>query len=239
MTLHPEEPAALQTAPTEPVPAGWRARIWQRIRYRTLLKTVGTSMFMVVFFRAYFALLENPRHAPTVMPEIWLDRWIDFTPYAFPTYLSLWVYVSLAPALMGNLRALIWFALWVGSMCMVGLAAFWAWPTQTPAFGTDWGLYPGLALIKGVDASGNAFPSLHVASAVFCACWLHRILHQLRSPRVVHIINVAQCLAIMWSTMATLQHVALDVFSGTLLGLGFAAASLAHIRDTTLSRAGS
>ena len=32
--------------------------------------------------------------------------------------------------------------------------------------------------------------------------------------------------------MATLQHVALDVFSGTGLGLLFAAASLAHIHRT-------
>jgi membrane-associated phospholipid phosphatase len=39
--------------------------------------------------------------------------------------------------------------------------------------------------------------------------------------------------AIAWSTMATLQHVALDVLGGTVLGLVFAAASLAHIRDTT------
>ena len=210
----------------------WTARVWQRIRYRTLLKTVGTTGFMVVFFRAYFALLENPRVPPTVLPEIWLDHWVDFTPSAFPFYLTLWVYVSLAPALMGNLRALLWFAAWVGALCLLCLGIFWVWPTQTPPFGVDWGLYPGLSLIKGTDAAGNAFPSLHVASAVFSACWLHRILRQLGSPTWTLWLSAALCLAITWSTLATLQHVALDMFSGAALGLLFAAASLIHIRRT-------
>jgi len=210
----------------------WRSRVWQRILYRTLLKTVGTSLFMFVFFRAYFALLENPRGTPTVMPEIWLDQWVAFTPAAFPVYLSLWVYVSLPPGLMGNLRALIWFGVWVGAMCLVGLGFFWWWPTQTPTFAIDWAQHPGLSLIKGVDAAGNAFPSLHVASAVFSACWLHRVLGQMRSPVVTQWLSAALCVGIAWSTMATRQHVALDVLSGAALGLVFAAASLWHIRRT-------
>lgn len=217
----------------------WARRVWQRIAVLTWLKAVGTTLFMVLFFRAYFALLENPRQAPTVMPEIWLDHWIDFTPSAFPVYLSLWVYVSVAPALIGNLRALLGFGAWIAGLCLLCLGLFWLWPTQTPAFDVDWGHYPGLDLIKGVDASGNACPSLHVASAVFTACWMQRILRQLDSPWLAHAANWGLCLAIAWSTLATLQHVALDVFAGAALGLGFAAASLAVIRHTgpALSRA--
>lgn len=89
-----------------------------------------------------------------------------------------------------------------------------------------------MALIKGIDASGNAFPSLHVASAVFSACWLHRIFRQLGCPKLLLAINTGFCIAIAWSTMATLQHVALDVIGGVVAGLQFAAASLANIRDT-------
>lgn len=216
-----------------PAAEGWWSRVWQRICFQTWLKAIGTSAFMFLFFRAYFALLENPQADPTVMPEIWLDHWVQFTPSAFPVYLSLWVYVSLAPALIGNLRALIWFGVWVGALCLTGLAIFWAWPTQTPVFDVDWALYPGLALIKGVDAAGNACPSLHVASAVFSACWLHRLLRQLRTPVWALWLSALHCVAIAWSTMATLQHVALDVLGGAALGLLFSAASLAHIRDTT------
>jgi len=212
--------------------AQWTAQLWERLGRYWLLKAVGTTTFMVVFFRAYFFLLENPRHTPMVLPEIFLDHWIAFTPSAFPVYLSLWVYVSLPPALLGNLRALVGYTLWVGALCLMCLGIFWWWPTQVPAFGIDWATYPGLALIKGIDASGNAFPSLHVASAVFSACWMHRIFRQLGCPKLLSAINIGFCIAIAWSTMATLQHVALDVIGGVVAGLLFAAASLANIRDT-------
>ena len=72
-----------------------------------------------------------------------------------------------------------------------------------------------------------------MASAVFSACWLHRLLRQLRTPVWVLWLSALHCVAIAWSTMATLQHVALDVLGGAALGLLFSAASLAHIRDTT------
>lgn len=187
---------------------------------------------MALFFWCYFWILEHPINTAVVMPEIWLDHWIPFTPSAYPVYLSLWGYVFLAPALLGNLRALVGFGVWVGAMCFLCLGIFWWLPTQTPTFPIDWSQYPGLALIKGVDGAGNACPSLHVASAVFSACWLHRILAQLRSPVVLRWVSVVHCMAIIWSTMATLQHVALDVFAGLFVGLVFATASLAQIRNT-------
>lgn len=217
----------------QPRSAGsWWLRVWQRVCYLTWIKAVGTCAFMVVFFWAYFALLEHPRHPPFVMPEIALDRWVAFTPGAFPVYLSLWVYVSLPSAFIGNPRALAGFGIGMTGLCLLCLALFWAWPTQTPPFAIDWGRYPGLDLLKGVDASGNACPSLHVASAVFAACWMHRLLRQLGSPGWALALNWAQALAIGWSTLATRQHVALDALAGAALGFAFAALSLARVPDT-------
>ena len=164
------------------------------------------------------------------MPEIALDHWVAFTPASYPVYVSLWVYVSLPPALMGNFRALLHFGGWMGALCVFCLALFWIFPTQTPDFGMDWSLYPGLATIKGLDAAGNACPSLHVASAVFTAFWLERLFSELRAPRVLRVINLLHCLAIAWSTMATLQHVALDVLAGAAVGTLFAVASLRALR---------
>jgi len=207
-------------------------RLRQRLLSYWLLKGLGTSVFMTGFFWAYFSILNQPHSTPIVMPLIWLDRWIVLTPFAFPIYASLWVYVSLPPALMGNLKALIHFGLWISALCLTCLALFWFFPTQTPAVDMDWSQYPGLAMIKGVDAAGNACPSLHVASAVFSACWLARILRQLPAPTLWRWLSAAHCLAIVWSTMATLQHVALDVLCGTVVGLVFATASLAHVKNT-------
>ena len=212
--------------------SGWLRRLGRRFVIHWPLKAFGTTAFMGLFFWSYFWILEHPRSVAVVMPEIWLDRWVGFVPSAFPIYVSLWLYVFLPPAVMGNLRALVWFGVWVGAMCLFCLALFWWFPTQTPLVEMDWSLYPGLAVVKGVDAAGNACPSLHVASAVFGLCWMHRILVQLRSPAVLRWISAVQCVAIVWSTMATLQHVALDVFAGVAVGLVFAAASLAHVKNT-------
>lgn len=204
----------------------------QRLARYWLLKAVGTSAFMTLFFWAYFSILNRAPGVPTVMPLMAIDHWIAFTPLAFPVYASLWIYVSLPPALIGNVKGLVLFGLWVSAMCLSCLALFWFFPTQTPPTDIDWRNYPSLALIKGVDASGNACPSLHVASAVFSACWLDRILLQIPAPKPWRWFSAFYCLAIAWSTMATLQHVAWDVICGAIVGLVFAAASLALVKNT-------
>lgn len=212
--------------------ADWKREIARRVCVLWWLKALGTTAFMGVFFGAYFFILRHPIGAPYVMPEVSVDRWISFTPAAYPVYVSLWVYVSLPPALLGNLRALLHYGAWMASLCVVCLAVFWLFPTQTPRWDIDWKLYPALSAIKDVDAAGNAFPSLHVASAVFSALWLNRLLRVLEVPAGGRWLNMVLCVAIAWSTVATRQHVALDVFAGVCIGLVFAFAS---VRATELN----
>ncbi|MEO6626488.1 MAG: phosphatase PAP2 family protein, partial [Burkholderiaceae bacterium] len=164
--------------------------------------------------------------APFLMPEIALDRWIPVTEASYPVYVSLWVYVSLPPALLGNLRALLHYASWVAVMCASSLLFFWLVPTQTPTFDIDWSLYPSMSAIKSLDATGNAFPSLHVASAVFSALWLDRLFAHIKSPRTLRWLSLSLCIAIAWSTVASRQHVSLDVLAGAAVGLVFALGSL-------------
>ena len=86
--------------------------------------------------------------------------------------------------MISNLRALLHYGAWVSALCLFCLAIFWCVPTQTPVLDIDWSLYPGLSMIKGVDAAGNALPSLHVGSAVFSAFWLHRVFTTDQRPRL-------------------------------------------------------
>jgi hypothetical protein len=210
--------------------AQWTRALAQRFWFLWPVKAVGTATFMVLFFWAYFTILAHPSRPPLVMPTMFLDDWVALTPWAYGVYISLWVYVSLPTALAPNIRTLLHHGIWVCAMCVFCLAFFWWLPTQTPTLDVDWRLYPGLSLIKGVDAPGNAFPSLHVASAVFTAFWLHRTLKAIRAPRWLGWANGLHCLAITWSTLATLQHVAWDALAGALVGAAFAWASL---RTTT------
>ena len=95
-----------------------------------------------------------------------------------------------------------------------------------PPYPVDTTLYPAFAVIQGLDAPGNACPSLHVATAAFSAIWLDRLLRELGAEVATRACNGLWLLAIAWSTLATKQHVALDVLAGLLLGLAFALPSL-------------
>lgn len=213
-----------------PAPDAWLAQLRRRLPRHALIKATGTMTFMVLFFWGYFAVMRYPLVPAVVMPLTAVDAWIGPSPAAFPIYASLWVYVSIPPALFSRFATLVLFGFWIALLCLACLAIFWLWPTLVPAFAMDWSGYPGMALIKGVDAGGNACPSLHVASAAFAAAWLDRLLRGVGAPSAIRGLNVLHFIAITWSTMATRQHVFLDVAAGLAIGLAFAAASLRHAR---------
>jgi len=152
------------------------------------------------------------------MPITAVDRFVDFEPLALPAYLSLWLYVSLPPLLMQTRSEIIEYGVWIGSLCLVALAIFYFWPSAVPPANIDWSKYPSVGFLKGVDAAGNACPSLHVATAVFSAFWLHRHLPSVGLGRGSRLLNAFWCVAIIYSTMATKQHVAVDVAAGCALG---------------------
>jgi len=205
-------------------PAGVRVLTWWPV------KLIGTAGGMTLFFSVYFWVLQHPLAPVTIMPLTAVDRWIGFQPAALPVYLSLWVYVSLAPALLINRRELISFGLaWV-ALSVVGLGIFLCWPTAVLQSGVDWSQHPHFAFLKSVDAAGNACPSLHVAFAVFSAVWVGRSLRELGAGRGLRALNWLWCLGILYSTMATGQHVFLDVLAGTALGVLVAVVHLRWLR---------
>ena len=204
----------------------WTADIALRIRRHFLLKLIGTTAFTWVFFIGYFHLLRHPTGPAMPMPLTALDHWIAFQPQALVAYFSLWLYVGCAPGLQKTFAELVVYGLWIGALCVTGLALFYAWPTEVPArtlLATD---FPGFALLQGVDAAGNACPSMHVAVAIFSATWLDHILRLARAPAFLRVLNAAWFLAITYSTLAIKQHVVLDAVAGALLGMAFALPSL-------------
>jgi membrane-associated phospholipid phosphatase len=196
-----------------------------------VLKSIGTTLFISLFFGAYFYLLKDPAYPTTVMPVTLLDRLIGFQPLALPIYLSLWVYVSLPPALLATRRELYGYGLAMAGTCLAGLMVFYFWPTTVPAADIDWAQYPDVAFLKSMDASGNACPSLHVATAVFSGIWLHLLLRRFGAPLWLLMLNWLWCTGIVYSALATRQHVAVDVLAGLALGLLAATLSLRHRLD--------
>jgi membrane-associated phospholipid phosphatase len=210
-----------------PPGTGWLHQA--RIRMLTWwpVKMIGTSLVMTGFFVAYFWVLHHPLFPVTTMPFTAVDRWIGFQPEALPLYLSLWFYVSLAPALLVDRREMVSYAVVTVGMSVIGLGIFLLWPTTVARTDVVLSQHSAFAFIMAADAAGNACPSLHVAFAVFTAVWLGRLLRQMGAGRPVRAFNWLWCLGILYSTVAIRQHVALDVLAGT--GLGAAVAAL-HLR---------
>ena len=197
----------------------WYRQIAAVVFKHGYLKGIGITVFISLFFAAYFHLLNNPAYPTTVMPIIWLDRLIGLQPLALPIYLSIWLYVSLPPALLATRRDLYFYAIAMAGTCLAGLIIFYFWPTAVPAANIDWTRSSDVAFLKSIDASGNACPSLHVATAVFSGVWLHHLLGRYGAPKWILLFNWAWCTGIVYSTLATRQHVAVDVLAGLVLGV--------------------
>ena len=195
------------------------------------LKSIGTTLFIGLFFGAYLYLLKDPVYPATVMPIIMLDRLIGFQPLALPMYISLWVYVSLPPALLATRRELYGYGKVMAGTCLAGLIVFYFWPTVVPAADIDWARDPDVEFLKSIDASGNACPSLHVATAVFSGIWLHHLLRRFGAPPWILMFNWLWCTGIVYSALAPRKPVAVDVLAGLVLGVLAATLSLRHRVD--------
>lgn len=195
-----------------------------RIRRHFWFKCLGTTAFVGVFLAAYLRLLKHPAGLVATVPLTWPDHWIAFEPMALPVYLSLWFYICLPAALMPTRRDVADYGLRIGALCLAGLAVFYVWPNAVPPANIDWERYPGMAFLKGVDAAGNACPSLHVATAVFAAFWWHWMAPSLGLGTRTRWFSAIWCLAIAYSTIATKQHVAIDVMAGATFGAAMALA---------------
>jgi membrane-associated phospholipid phosphatase len=215
----------------------WQVEFKRRILQLWFLKASGTAFFLFIFFQLYFAVLRFPSAAPFEMPTIWLDELITFWPPAFYAYASLWVYTALVPALQLSFKELIAYGFGIGAVCVTGLTFFYFLPTKVPFNAVELSTESSLAILRKIDMSGNACPSLHVATAIFTAMCLHRILLTIGSPAWLRSISWVWCTLIVYSTMGIKQHVFWDVAAGLVLGVIWGAIYLQLTKDARSTRA--
>jgi membrane-associated phospholipid phosphatase len=129
------------------------------------------------------------------------------------------------------------YTLWLGALCVAGLLSFYFWPTKVPPSTLYTSDFPGITMLRRVDAAGNACPSLHVAAAMFTAIRVEDVLRWARTPLKLRFLNVAWFAAIAYSTLAVKQHVVVDVLVGALFGVVFALPSMRWRPRRGVSRA--
>ncbi|MFD1709264.1 phosphatase PAP2 family protein [Ottowia sp. GY511] len=202
-----------------PAPS-WRTELRTRVRTLAWLKALGNTVFLVVFFQLYLAIQKHPAFEVAQIPATDVDHWIGFQPWAIGLYLSLWVYTALPVALQPDKQRLVGYGVAMTVLCVLGLVVFYLWPSSvSEAVGPRPAGNALFAMLYAVDSNGNACPSLHVAASVMSCLWLHAILRKVAAPAWLYIVNLLWCAGIVFSTMATKQHLLLDVIAGALLGI--------------------
>ena len=195
-------------------------------RVRTLLpqKLLAYALLSVVFAAPYYANQHVSLRPAAPMPETALDRLVPFQPGAAWLYVSWYLFLPVAPLLLATREQIRRCAAGVIVMGVVGNIIFLFAPTSVarPPVPTDAGwVYRAVVLF---DRPVNACPSLHAALAVFMTMWLARLCYSeprlpVRRPGLWVAAMGAWAAAILYATIATRQHVALDLLAGGVLGV--------------------
>jgi membrane-associated phospholipid phosphatase len=190
---------------------GW---LIARLQAQWRLKAALTCVLGASFGALYFLLQRHPNGLPHQLPLSAIDRAVPFEPGWAWVYQSLYAPINLVPWLSRERAELRRYTAGFTLTCAIGFATFLVCPTvgPRPDVAGATGLY---ALLVQVDMPGNAFPSLHAALLAYTIAFALR----LRLPTALITALSAWVLLILYATLATKQHYAVDLVAGVALAL--------------------
>jgi membrane-associated phospholipid phosphatase len=191
-----------------------------RLRSNWALKIVLGTGLSILFAIIYLL----PQHVlffrATAMQPLRVDGLIPFTPGAVYLYESLYLIMPVAPWLMRSKVELYQYSKGLVAMNLVGVCFFIFYPTlcSRPADVSETNAFYAWLIV--LDKPLNAFPSLHVAYALFHSACCHGQFSSFAASYLLRGFFWLWALGITASTLLTKQHVFVDAVAGTVLGLG-------------------
>src|SRR2546422_4433408 len=96
---------------------------------------LGLKLALTLFLNAwvmlpYYSLQHHQLFPITVMPATFIDRLIPFSPQAVLPYLSIYLFMPIAPFLMNQRQQLLRYAIGVMMIGFVASSIFLLWPTS-------------------------------------------------------------------------------------------------------------
>lgn len=192
----------------------WLVRVAALWREKLFL----TIALNVLFWSVYFFLSRHALFQPHPLPMTRLDDWAGFRPYPW-----VWLYESnflLVPAIPWLIvsreelrRCVLGFIL----LAFVSFAIFVIFPVASPR-PADLGTNRFMLLIAQADGPFNAFPSLHASTLIYTLALAKRVFGRDLNPLVFGGLILWAAL-ILFGTLATKQHYAIDLLAGGLIGL--------------------
>jgi membrane-associated phospholipid phosphatase len=191
-----------------------------RIKSNWVIKLMLGLGLCVMFAAIYLIPQHYPIFPVTAMQLLRIDRMIPFMPSSVYLYESLYLIMPVAPWLMKTKAELSQYSKGIILMNIVGFGFFFFVPTLVlrPTDVQDTNML--YRLLIHLDNPLNAFPSLHVAFALFHAACCHIIFSASAKSRALQGFFWLWAVGIMVSTLLTKQHVFVDALGGAILGLG-------------------
>jgi hypothetical protein len=179
---------------------------------------LGLSVLLNALFWAGYGYLGRYALFPLrTIPLTWLDRNIPFQPEPWAwVYLSQFLLTGILPWLLAGRDEIRRYATSVGVLSLSSFLIFLFLPVASPR--PDLAATTGaMRFIAAYDGSLNAFPSLHAGFLVLMARLAWRMGGPVRTPLAVTA-GIGWGGAILYATLATRQHYALDLAAGAGLG---------------------
>jgi membrane-associated phospholipid phosphatase len=182
------------------------------------LKLALTLLLNAFFWTGYSILGRVAFFSLHAVPITALDRWVPFQPEPWGwIYLSQFVAVGWLPWLLNDRQSIYRYTAGVLIMSVVSFAVFLFFPTPGPRPG-EFGDSVSMRMIASYDGTMNACPSLHAAFLAYMVLLAWRMFGHAAPWRTLGIAGLWG-VAILYSTLATKQHYALDLAAGTVLGV--------------------
>lgn len=195
------------------------ASIGRRLRAELPTKIAVLLGLAIGICVPYFLLQRIALFPTRSVPVTPLDAWIPFEPTWVWVYGSIALLVPLAPLLAIRPEDLVRYARGLALLCVTCFAIFLVAPVlgPRPPESPPHPVYSGLVAI---DRAFNSMPSLHAGLALYSVLFGYRIVRDDLSPRTRACVWLAAAVwsaAILYSTVATRQHWALDLPPGMLI----------------------
>jgi membrane-associated phospholipid phosphatase len=167
----------------------------------------------------YYGLQRLELFAVHQMSPSSFDRAVPFAQSMAWPYLSMFVLLILAPCGLSSPCAIRRFVMDFFLLGLVSSVIFLFWPTSAPRPVIDEVHDPLYAVILATDSPRNACPSLHASMTVYSALWCLLLLrgHSRRRAILGWGCVLAWTLVILYATIATRQHVLVDLLAGAAL----------------------
>lgn len=184
--------------------------IWQ-------LKAVATLAVSVFFWSGYLYLSRYAFFPLHELPMTMVDRWAGFRPQPWSwIYESVFLLTSIIPWLMVTRDELRRYLTGFTLLALASFAVFVFFPVASPR-PANIESTPFLIFITHIDGPLNAFPSLHAGCLIYNLLLAHRLFRNAMHPLTTCALWL-WALLILFGTLATKQHYALDLLAGGALG---------------------